>query len=223
MHPIHKFADMVGVFCDRLTAHMDADFKESEHPRAEDGKFGSGGNKSIDQLKTEITDLNEKWKTASKKEQPKILKEVIARGKELKQIYAANPEKVPRVEPVSKQKEPISKQKGKDWGGQAQSKVSESERKHWESVKPIVSGEGEDLITVYHGTSAANAEQIKKEGKIYPTHQGAGLYEANFSSEKSVAMRYAGEDENNLFTVQIPRSELSRGQYVNKPVQLKNK
>ncbi len=43
MHPIHKFADMVGVFCDRLTAYMDADFKESEHPRAEDGKFGNKG------------------------------------------------------------------------------------------------------------------------------------------------------------------------------------
>lgn len=66
---ISRICDVAGRVVTRANARLDAEFNETDHPRAEDGKFGSGGGSagsSREQLESEVSRLGTEYNAALK-------------------------------------------------------------------------------------------------------------------------------------------------------------
>lgn len=68
----------------------------------------------------------------------------------------------------------------------------------------IVSGVGDDLVTLYHGTGAR--EEIEASGKINAGHYFGGIVGVSLTPDRSVAEDFAGDGD--VIQVRIPKSKL---------------
>ena len=72
--------------------------------------------------------------------------------------------------------------------------------------KSIISGIGDDLITLYHGTSKSAAEKIKNEGVIKSGSYFGDINGVSLTPRKSVAEDFANGGE--IIEVKVPKSKL---------------
>lgn len=70
----------------------------------------------------------------------------------------------------------------------------------------IISGIGDDLITLYHGTSKSAAEKIKNEGVIKSGSYFGNINGVSLTPRKSVAEDFANGGE--IIEVKVPKSKL---------------
>jgi hypothetical protein len=75
-----------------------------------------------------------------------------------------------------------------------------------ESEGAIVSGEGEDLVTLYHGTSKEGADSIRESGRIEAGRYFGGIYGVSLTPRREIAEEYA--DDGEVIVVKVPRSKL---------------
>jgi len=75
-----------------------------------------------------------------------------------------------------------------------------------DNTKNIISGIGDELITLYHGTSKSSAKKIKDEGVIKSGSYFGNINGVSLTPRKSVAEDFANGGE--IIEVKVPKSKL---------------